>query len=351
MAFDPSRIPEDASGTGQLDVDPLHAVLSALHRHQATGRLTLTEAVGENHMYLMQGQPVGVQLAERIHPLGQLLLELGLVDGRGFLAAQRLIRAQLRMPAQVFKELGYLDEEGLRQVLGLQARRKAEYFCGCAARSFTFSRGLSHLAGFTATPLHIDAVIFLAVRQGLAPEARHLVMQRLRQHEVRLEAASGSPLPAPLELYGFGPPEERFLQRLASDWQRVSDLEETGTLPADEVAVLLHHLERGGRLELRSPPALTPPDALTAPTDDEVFASTKPPTARVAPASPSRSPARSPSRPQAPAARAETPAPTVKKKKVRRATPEPSVGSSAVSELRREKTQVTPLPSIVVSDE
>jgi hypothetical protein len=201
--------------------------------------------------------------------------------------------------------------------------------------------------------LHIDAVIFLAFRQGLAPSTRDAVMQRLRQHEVRLGSTGGVPLPAPLELYGFGPPEERFLLRLASDWQRVRDLEETGTLPADEIAVLLRHLEFSGRLQLRSPQVVAPTDALTAPTDDEVFANIKTPAARAAavPAPSVRPAPKSPSRTPAPALRAEAPVPTVKKKKVRRATPEPSVGSSAISELRREKTQVGPLPSIVINDD
>lgn len=373
MAFNPLAIDEDGSVVGHLDTDPMYEILMAVQKAQVTGRLTVEDAAGENHMYFMQGQPVGVQLSEYIHPLGQLLLELGRVDGRGFVAAQRLIWANNRLAGQVFKELGYLDESSLKEVLAVQARKKAEHFCRFGGRPFTFSRGLSYLSGFSATPLNIHTVVYLAVRQQMGPEARRAFLEAMRGQEVHLHAPPDRPLPAPLAAYGFGPPEDRFLQRIASAWQHVEDLAETGTLPADDVAVLLRYLELCGRLEVRAHPPAAATAALTSPTEDEVFSTSRPhahqaapapsaaaPARRPAPAAPPPPAARSPAHPPPAAARspAQAPpsaasparAPVVKKKKTRRTTPEPSVGTVAVSETKREKTVITPLPSIVIEE-
>ena len=89
--FDPAAIAEDACADGHLDVDPIYQVLLTLGQKAATGRLTIADAAGDNHMFFMQGRPVGVRLAEHFHPLGQLLLELGRLNGATFLRAQRLI--------------------------------------------------------------------------------------------------------------------------------------------------------------------------------------------------------------------------------------------------------------------
>lgn len=369
VAFNPLAVEEDGSVVGHLDADPMYEILLAVQKAQVTGRLTVEDAAGQNHMYFMQGQPVGVQLSEYIHPLGQLLLELGRVDGRGFVAAQRLIWANNRLAGQVFKELGYLDDASLKDVLAVQARKKAEHFCRFGSRPFTFSRGLSYLSGFSATPLNIHTVVFLAVRQQMGPEARRAFVEAMRSQEVRLRAPPDKPLPAPLAAYGFGPPEDRFLQRIASGWQHVEDLAETGTLPADDMAVLLRYLELCGRLDVRQHQPEAVVAALTATTEDEVFSTSRPHAQRAAPTpsaplparrAPTPAPVPTPKSPAAPAPAPRAPAqaapppssiePIVKKKKTRRTTPEPSIGSVAVSETKREKTVVAPLPSIVIEE-
>lgn len=483
--FDPSTIPDDACNEGHLDQDPIYQVLLELGQKQVTGRLTIADAVGDNHMYFMQGRPVGVHLAEHFHPLGQLLLELGRMSGATFVKAQRLIVEGNRLPGQVYKELGILDESGLKDVLAIQARRKAEHFCRLGSRPFRFCRGLSYLTGFTSTPLDAHAVIFLAIRQQMGEQAREAYLERVRNEQVRLVPPGAPPggygvddvvpnfgLPASLDGYGFGPPEERFLQRLLVNWVGVVDLAETGTLPRDEMAVLLRYLEVVGRLKRRQPPPAPAPlpepptptaplavpepftrpqpapapmttgptpvvtssatarpatgevarspreitgvsaadpalrelqkAPLTEPTSDDVFsrpslprqrpslatqedvdpdAPTDPrrpvttrdavtaeddgmvfaqnPAAPTTPnaARPARNPALDEPTPQTMPTPSivvseELPAPVVRKKKVKRTEPLPSEGSGLlVSEVRREKTMIAALPSIVIDDE
>ncbi len=251
-------ISDDACADGHLDTDPIYTVLLGLGSGVVTGRLTIADAAGDNHMYFMQGRPVGVHLAEHFHPLGQLLLELGRMSGATFVRAQRLIAEGNRLPGQVYKELGVLDDHSLKDVLAIQARRKAEHFCRLGSRPFRFCKGLTYLTGFTSTPLDPSAVTYLAVRQQMGEQAREAFLDAARLEQVRVFAidTTHSGLPAPLVNYGFGPPEERFLQRVLNTWENVADLAETGTLPRDEMAVLLRYLEVIGRLQRQAiPPA------------------------------------------------------------------------------------------------
>ncbi|MBM4280341.1 MAG: hypothetical protein FJ137_06130 [Deltaproteobacteria bacterium] len=273
--FDPVRIADDACVEGHLDADPVHQLLLTLGQRSTTGRLTVADAAGDNHMFFMNGRPVGVLLAERVHPLGQLLLELGRCDAAMFLKAQHLIAEGGRLPGQVFKELGVLDDHTLKDALAVQARRKAEHFCRLSSRPFTFCKGLTYLNGFTSTPLDSHGVVFLAVRQQTDEELREAVLESARHEQVRLvdpglAVVDPERLPANLGLpalpaaYGFGPPEERFLARLLVGWESVADLAETGTLPRDEMAVLLRYLDFIGRLQRR--PMEPPPTVLGEPT-------------------------------------------------------------------------------------
>lgn len=418
MVFDPTRLADGTSVEGHLDAEPIYEVLLTIHRTQVTGRLTVDDATGPNHMYFMQGRPVGVALAEYIHPLGQLLLELGRVNGATFVRAQRLIAEGNRLAGQVFKEIGVLDDQSLRDLLAVQARKKAEHLCRLGSRPYTFHSGLIYLMGFTATPLDIWVVVFLGVRAQLGPEARAALIDGLKDHQVRIVNAPGDAtgLPAPLSGFGFGAAEERFLQRIVGGWEKVSELCETGTLPLDEAAVLLRFLDVLGRLERRKTPAavpvIPPPQTPRRPTDrpkqlDDVssWADRGSRQAERAPVSPPGmfagplertdprqavipdarsvpSSVRPAERtPIAPAADTDTrgrlrgvvlpepiqaapppsaavfdddiPAPVVKpKKKVRRTEPLPSEGSGIlVSETRKEKTHVGPMPSIVIEDD
>jgi len=390
VAFDPTTLSEDSAGEGHLDQTPLYDVLLTIRDTQMTGRLTIPAAAGDNHMFFMRGQPVGVKLAEYFHPLGQLLLEIGRIDARTFIRAQRLIAEGGRLPGQVFKELGVLDDGSLKDVLSLQSRKKAEEFCRIGGRPFIFGRGLTFLSGFSSTPLDIAAVLYIAVKQQMGPASRSAFLEELSGKEVRIPEGTPS-LPSPLDVFGFGPAEERFLTRLSSGWQKTESLIETGALPSEEAAVLLRYLRLIKHLVVRAPVAAPPPLAVpprTAPEPlEDVFASAPSPVdvdglpdrsglsaarAAVERTDPKRRP---PSIHDAPtdmgnALSAPTPpmmmrpAPSIvvapelldeppkpKKKKTRRAEPLPSTGISAESETRREKTNIAPMPTIVIDEE
>lgn len=376
MAFDPTAVPEDGSHKGHLDDTPIYEILLGLLQGQGTGRLTIPGPNGDNHMFFMNGRPVGVQLAEYFHPLGQLLLELGRIDAHTFIKAQRFITEGNRLPGQVFMNLGVLTEQGLADILAVQANRKAEEFCRIGGRPFSFGRGLTFLSGFQSTPLDVHAVLFLAVRQQMGPASRTNWLEELSDKELKLNG-EGDLLPSPLETYGFGKPEQRFLERLRSGWQPTKLLSDTGTLPDDEMAVLLRYLHIIGRVQMRVRQTAAPPPAPAE--EAEVFGTSPRPLTGDAPRRrrtperaaddlhnlPKEPPPRE--RPPSPPPRKKQPpkksdsivvAPELmdagkkkKKRKKRRAEPLPSEGTAAESETKKEKTNISPLPTIMIDPE
>ncbi len=237
------------------------------------------------------------------------------------------------------------------------------------------------MSGFNATPLDIHAVIYLAVRQQMGPSSREALLEDLSGKEVHSPFSPDQPLPAPLKEFEFGPPEERFLRRLCSGWQRVKDLKETGTLPAEDMAVMLRFLQLISRLDVRVPPAAAAPAAVPMPIAEkptDVFSSSphsspdSVPQPRLKTQTETTDPrgdihnvptdtgsvepivAESAKKPPPTksllTADEDEPLPRPKKKKRRRRTALPSEGSSAMSTPRKEKTTVQPLPSIVIED-
>ena len=392
MAFDPTEIDEDHLVDGHLNDTPIHRVLMAVQANQTTGRLTIPTPHGENHMFFMRGQPVGVTLSEIRHPLGQMLLELGHINGAQFVRAQRMVAEAGRLPGQVYKELKAIDEDTLKEVFHLQARKKLEYFCRFRDQSFNFGRGLTFLSGFHSAPLHMDAVVFVALREYTSDEDLEKWLSEHAAKAVHTNADADTVLPAPLDTYGFGAAEKRFLTRLASGFEAVEHLAETGTLPRLEMAILLLYLDLLGKLQIREADSASLLDALGSSTDEDVFTSSRSQREREAqarveadetekkPAQQAQPPAppeptaapekQAPAAPKIPPARAPAPAgkrPPVAspangaakhvagvqkpKRKGRREVAEPSHGSSATSIPRAEKQFGDALPSILLSAE
>jgi hypothetical protein len=224
-------------------------------------------------------------------------------------------------------------------------------------------------------------VLFLAVRQQMGPASRTNWLEELADKELRLPD-EGDLLPSPLDKYGFGKPEQRFLERLRTGWQPTRLLSETGTLPDDEMAVLLRYLHIIGRVQIRKrEQPHTPPPTPTPAENPDVFSAAnatgtgEAPRRRRTPERtaddlhnlPKEAPA-SKERPPGPPPRKRPPpqqkksesivispelmdAKRKKKRKKRRAEPLPSEGEAAESETRKEKTNITPLPSIMIDPE
>ena len=80
---------------------------------------------------------------------------------------------------------------------------------------------------------------------------RERFLELLGDKEVRLKDRDDGLLPAPLEVYGFGPAEKRFLSRLNQQFTPIWELLETGALLRENTATLLRYLQVEGLLEVR----------------------------------------------------------------------------------------------------
>ncbi|MEW5851867.1 MAG: DUF4388 domain-containing protein [Myxococcota bacterium] len=282
--FDPSQIADETTYEGHLSQVPMSELLAAIIRGKVTGRVCVHDEAGANFLYFMQGRPVGVVLSQVIHPLGQLLLELGKVDSGQFVKAQRIIGNGERLVGQVFIEIGAINETDLNETLHIQARRKAQKFVAFQNVPFEFNKGLSFLTGFKSSPMDGPPLIYHALSASMDAGARSAYLQQLSSMRLR---AKSMQLGAALESFGFGRAEERFLQRMA-DWHSVTELDQFGTLPRDDMAALIRYLELIGTLEVAEPAAAAPKPA-PAPAPAPQRASTPAPAARpAAPPSPSQ---------------------------------------------------------------
>ena len=147
--------------------------------------------------------------------------------------------------------MGVINEDQLKEILAIQSTRKAQHFCKLGSRSFTFSKGLTFLTGFQPTPMDMHMLVFLAVSQQLTKKVRERFLELLNGKDVRLKDCGDGLLPAPLEVYGFGPAEKRFLSRLNQQFQPIWELLESGALLRDDTATLLRYLQVEGLLEVR----------------------------------------------------------------------------------------------------
>ncbi len=285
MVLDPQQMADESSYEGHLDHERMAQVLGILLGARATGRVTVRDGAGANHMFFMQGRPVGVVLSMVTHPLGQLLLELGKVDSSQFVRAQRLIGDGDRLPGQVFIELGAITDAELKETLTIQARRKAQKFASLKSHPFEFSKGLSFLIGFKSSPMEGPPLVFHALAAELDESARRAWLGSMATRHVR---ATSVQLGASLEAFGFGRAEERFFQRM-TDWNTVEELDQFGTLPSDEVVTILRFLEAQGQLEVapegsnpKTPPAPAPapraPAPVPVPVSSSVVVDMGPPT-------------------------------------------------------------------------
>jgi hypothetical protein len=326
MPFDPATLADDASYEGHLDQEPMSDVIAAVLRARCTGRLSVRDSHGTNSLFFMQGRPVGVVLAEVLHPLGQLLLEEGRIDSAQFVKAQRLIGDGERLPGQVFMEIGAISGEELKTMLAAQARKKAQRFAALTGLPFEFSKGLTFLTGFKSSPMEGPPLVFHAVGAGMNATSREAFLASLGEKLVR---ATSTQLGAPLQSFGFGRAEERFLQRLGEP-HTLKALDQFGTLPRDDIAALLRYLHVIGNLELLDPlqarPAAPPPAALPG-------HPATPPAAKPVP------PKAAPSQPRSATPNPETPSGP---------SPNAAVKSTGAREMGDRRAEDTTLPSVLV---
>lgn len=255
--FEPTELVDDETGVWSFDEQPAYRVLGLLIDGALSGQLRVDTDNGSNFLFFREGRAVGVELCEVCAPLGQILLERGLIDSAGFVRAQRQIELEGRLPGQVYVELKLIDTLQLKQALAEQAHRKARRFLASCHGTFHFRRGPAALDGFTASPLDHDLLLLLALELHFEDEAREAYLASFVNQQLRAPDAAH----LALDTLGFGHAEQRFLTRLA-DWQHVGELDRFGTLTRGQMALLLRFLDLRHLLQLRPAPEVLPLEEL-----------------------------------------------------------------------------------------
>ena len=263
--FAPHKMTDMQSGEWSFNELPIYVVLAEISETKPTGQLRLLDLPGRWSLFFRQGLPVGVALDEICAPLGHLLLELGRVNAHDFVAVQRRIESSERLPGQAYIEQGVLDAEGLKEVLAIQAMRKAQRFIERSTGTFEFTAGLAALSGFSAAMLNGQRLLLLALQQHFNELAREDFLQAHQNTQIRAVGVQNWEK----EDVGYGHPELRFLTMLA-EWQQIDDLDKFGTLTRSQMGLLLKFLSLRGCLQVRPVPEVLP--LAQSPEEENVFA-------------------------------------------------------------------------------
>jgi hypothetical protein len=173
---------------GSLAETPLWELLLALFRSKKSGKLCIGgQDRTQSILFLKDGEPVGVELAEFFVPLGQLLLELGLIDSNIFIEAQKLIVLDQRLAGQIYQSAANLSIEEMKRVFDIQAHRKMIRFCQLREDDFSFHEGLSELIGFHGYIAHIEALIYLALRHHMGSMLLEEYHEKIQSSDIILQ--------------------------------------------------------------------------------------------------------------------------------------------------------------------
>jgi tetratricopeptide (TPR) repeat protein len=203
------------ASSGQLARTPLPHLLVYAHDRQLTGTFDFRAPDGATASVLVRaGQPAKAQLSTPPIYLGQVLLELGIIDAGTLDESLRAMSAtaQRKLHGSVLLDKNAIDRSQLDQGLRIQVLRKVAQLARMPPASvFEFYADWDGLATFGAEPTPIDAlsVIWAAIRE--APPLDHVksALERLMQG-ARLRITKQ----AQLDRFGFTSEERRWIDLL-----------------------------------------------------------------------------------------------------------------------------------------
>lgn len=203
------------ASSGQLARTPLPHLLVYAHERQLTGTFDFRAPDGATASVLVRaGQPAKAQLSTPPIYLGQVLLEMGVIDAKMLDESLRAMSTtgQRKLHGLVLLEKNALDTSQLDQGLRVQLLRKVAQLARMPpAAVFEFYTDWDGLTTFGAEPTPIDAlsVVWAAIRE--APPLDHVkaALERLMQGP-RLRITKQ----AQLDRFGFTSEERRWIDLL-----------------------------------------------------------------------------------------------------------------------------------------
>ena len=214
--------PPTPSATGSFVKTPFpHLLVYALER-RLTGSFELYRGAGVvATIFMTAGCPSKVRTAEPIHYLGDILLELGMIDAAARTASLQKMQAESKLQGQALLELGAIDPGRLEAGLRAQVERKIERFFALPNETtFHYYDSFDLLSAFGGAPSPIDPlpVLWRGVREHPAWEHVDATLRRIGSALVRAAPA------AQLARFAFTPAEMPAVDLLQQRAVRMADL-------------------------------------------------------------------------------------------------------------------------------
>lgn len=186
--------PPAPTAQGSFSKTPFpHLLVYALER-RLTGSFELY-AAGQAlaTLVVVGGAPAKVRTAEPVHFLGDVLVDLGMIDAASHGASLTAAQEQRKLHGQVLLEAGVIDPARLEAALRAQLERKLEHLFSLPVETeFAYFDGYDALAGYGGAPTPIDPfpVLWRGIRQRPAWDHVDATLKRVGGAAVRIGPAS-----------------------------------------------------------------------------------------------------------------------------------------------------------------
>ncbi|HYQ82021.1 MAG TPA: DUF4388 domain-containing protein [Anaeromyxobacteraceae bacterium] len=156
---------------GDLARTPLAALLLEALNEKASGVLTVEHPSGTARLYLRTGMPVGAQVFMGFRPLGQYLLQRGIIDIVALNESLARMAQGGGPQGRILVEMGAIDQATLESALAEQQAGYVTLVAGLDAGAFRFDAGAAVPEWTRAVRISPLKVIVDALEQ---PQAVHL---------------------------------------------------------------------------------------------------------------------------------------------------------------------------------
>ncbi len=233
-----------------------HLLVYALER-RLTGSFELFVG-GANvaSLVVIGGAPAKLRTSEGVHYLGDVLLELGMIDQAQLSASHARLQESPRLQGQILQEMGILDEARLDLGLRAQLERKLEHLFTLPVESeFAFFENHDALARYGGAPTPIDPlpVLWRGIRQRPSWEHVDATLRRVGSAAVRIGPS------AQIDRFQFSRAEASAVELLRQRTMRVVDLAATKVVGPSAAQLLVYCLVITKQVEVVETASVRPP--------------------------------------------------------------------------------------------
>lgn len=228
-----------------------HLLVYALER-RLSGTFELSAGEASATMLTIEGHPAKIRTQERVHLLGDLMVELRHIDETTLATALSRMKDAPKLLGQILIELAAADEAKIEACLRAQTERKLEHLFGLAAETtYAYFDGHDALESYGGAPSPIDPwpALWRGVKQSPAWDHVDVAMQRMGASAARL-------LPtAQADRFEFNGAEATAIEFLRQKPRRVIDLVNAKILGPSNAQLLVYCLIITKQVDLVAAPS------------------------------------------------------------------------------------------------